>query len=65
MDSLINFLKDKPLWAKILALLAAGLLAFIAATFTGCARSVVAFKGTGELQYIYHGADSRVTIQPE
>lgn len=57
METLRKFfdvLKSLPLWSRVVTLLALAALAF---ALSSCSRSVIAFKGTGELEFVYKGSN--------
>lgn len=55
-QKLLTFIKSLPEWSRITIILAVAAAA-IAVSLSSCSRSTLAFKGTGEVEFIYKGTN--------
>lgn len=55
-QKLLTFIKSLPRWSRVTIILAAAAAA-IAVSLSSCSRSTLAFKGTGEVEFVYKGTN--------
>lgn len=53
---ILDFIKSLPRWSRVTIILAAACSA-IAVSLSSCARSSIAFKGQGEVEFVYKGTN--------
>lgn len=57
MEKLLETLKRLPTWARIAVVSALALIAFCL-SMTSCSRSVLRFRGQGDIDYMYQGSSA-------